>query len=1097
MSIRRQLRQRLFRILLLAEMAALPATLKAADFNWDADPGTPGIQAGAAIWASNTWWDPITGSGATFGSGDTAWFGGASSGSIGGTVTLNSNQTASGLVFGRSVTTPYSLVSDGSPRVLTVGAGGLRAYAGALSSTTIGDSNLSMLLSANQSWSSFNGATSALTVNGAVDLGGNVLSIDRGHFTFANTISNGSLRLRSGVSGGGSGVTLTAANTFTGGVTFDRSTTMNLSGNGSLAGGPITLNRGTIFLDNSVTNNTDRLANSSAVAVNGSSRIHFLGNQTGSFSETIGATTLNAGNLLVGSLQAAAGQTSTLTFSSLTRSSGSLATATFVGQGLGTNAQNRIMITGQAAGDIGPWAIHQTSADPSAFVNTTFAAYDSTNGVIAGTTTVLGATSNNAATNFKYTANTNLTVTAANPHYKTLVLAPNGGRTISSSVAGNTAYIVSGGLAVSNTTTNGATTLSITNLRTGSSGGTGAAIPLYVIVGDPEIITASGSSTTATAQRTLILNSIVQDNPTYTGGLTLVKAGNGFLNSNADHTYTGPTVVNEGPININGAVTAFNGGAAGRLGASTSDASNLVLNGGLVLFNGTTAGTAVTDRLFTLGPGGGVIGNTGNTASVGVSWTNTGNIAVIGTGDRTLELRSNGATGFLNFQPNIIDGAGAVGVFASFNNAASVINLTSANSNYSGGNAINGNGTLRVTEIGGSGSVTGLGTGVWELRPASTPKVDFQHPVAGTDTTFTGSFNVGDQNITFQSSNPTGAGSVSSTATFGELTVGTATVATTNTGTVNVAANTVNSLATGNVTMIGNPTLAVGNTNGSAIGKFTLGALNDTGFARTITKTGAGTLVFGSNATAMQGAGVVDITADGAELGAANPLGNYAVRVGSAGSATLGLNANSTISGNITLGGTGTPVGTISTGANTLTITGALANNAGSTVTQIINGNLSLGNGTRTFNIDSGATGSDVTINAAISNGSINKTGLGILTLTGANALGAGSNVNVSAGTLIAGSNLGSNTLTVGATGSFQMLNSTAQTLTLAGVSNALTLNAGGRLGFELGAPGTNDLIDILAGGSALTTSGSFTLDFYNLGGLAAGTYNLLTARAV
>jgi autotransporter-associated beta strand protein len=85
------------------------------------------------------------------------------------------------------------------------------------------------------------------------------------------------------------------------------------------------------------------------------------------------------------------------------------------------------------------------------------------------------------------------------------------------------------------------------------------------------------------------------------GGLT--KTGLGTLTLTADNTFTGPTKVLAGALSV---ATIPNGGADSPLGASTSAASNLVLDGGKLLYTGADA---TTDRGFALGAAGGAIEN--------------------------------------------------------------------------------------------------------------------------------------------------------------------------------------------------------------------------------------------------------------------------------------------------------------------------------------------------------------------------------------------------------------------------------------------------------------------------------------------------------
>jgi hypothetical protein len=66
--------------------------------------------------------------------------------------------------------------------------------------------------------------------------------------------------------------------------------------------------------------------------------------------------------------------------------------------------------------------------------------------------------------------------------------------------------------------------------------------------------------------------------------------------------------------------------------------------------------------------------------------------------------------------------------------------------------------------------------------------------------------------------------------------------------------------------------------------------------------------------------------------------------------------------------------------------------------------------------------------------------------------------------------------------------NGAAGTLT---VGNGLTLNSGSLLRFDIGAPGTSDLINVTGGTFTVNGGGAITLDT-SLGGLAAGEYNLI-----
>jgi autotransporter-associated beta strand protein len=133
---------------------------------------------------------------------------------------------------------------------------------------------------------------------------------------------------------------------------------------------------------------------------------------------------------------------------------------------------------------------------------------------------------------------------------------------------------------------------------------------------------------------------------------------------------------------------------------------------------------------------------------------------------------------------------------------------------------------------------------------------------------------------------------------------------------------------------------------------------------------------------------------------------------------------------------------------------------------------------------------------ASASTGSLTKTGPGLVIIPGTTAWTAViPAVTVSEGTLRAGFGTGGiSALTVASAGHMDFTNSAAEVLTLGTTANALTLTGGAHLIFELGAPTTGDRIIVGTGGNALTSGGTITLDFINLGNaLGAGTYDLLS----
>jgi autotransporter-associated beta strand protein len=261
---------------------------------------------------------------------------------------------------------------------------------------------------------------------------------------------------------------------------------------------------------------------------------------------------------------------------------------------------------------------------------------------------------------------------------------------------------------------------------------------------------------------------------------------------------------------------------------------------------------------------------------------------------------------------------------------------------------------------------------------------------------------------------------------------------------------------------------------------------------RPLEKDGTGTLVLnnvaytfpiagtaaGSNFTTVIGDGT---TLGGTlQLGAAGqlPAGALTVTAG-----TLNLNGFSFTTVGTTNMGSG-PAGstsTITTGAGTLTLAGAVTynvtNNPGPAT---INGNLALGSSTRTFTANhSTANTTDITINAVISgSGGLTLAGGGQLLLTGTNTYTGTTTIN--AGTLVVGANAPS-----GAAGALGNATSAVLLGNTTGSSNAALLTGGaftvGRaVTLQAGNTGTNTLGGNTANASSFT--GNITVS--NTGGV-------------
>jgi fibronectin-binding autotransporter adhesin len=175
------------------------------------------------------------------------------------------------------------------------------------------------------------------------------------------------------------------------------------------------------------------------------------------------------------------------------------------------------------------------------------------------------------------------------------------------------------------------------------------------------------------------------------GGSTgLTKGGTNTLSlSGGANAYTGVTILNNGTVTVS---ALANGGSASDIGAATSAATNLVFNGGTLQY---TNGTVSIDRLFQLATSGGTINASGSGA---LSLTNTGAIAYVGGGLRTLILTGTTATNN-TLAAVLADNGGATSLIK---NGAGEWDLT-GNNTYSGLTTIN-NGTLHIGNGGASGS---------------------------------------------------------------------------------------------------------------------------------------------------------------------------------------------------------------------------------------------------------------------------------------------------------------------------------------------------------------------------------------------------------
>ena len=174
--------------------------------------------------------------------------------------------------------------------------------------------------------------------------------------------------------------------------------------------------------------------------------------------------------------------------------------------------------------------------------------------------------------------------------------------------------VINGNGATIDASGTGAGTLSFTN--------PGPNINLFDTAGT-RTITLTGSNTGGNLLAIPLTNQDVN-------ATSLLKTGTGTWVLTAANTYSGPTTINGGVLSVS---SLANGGTASNIGQSTNAAGNLVLDSGTLRYTGEA--NASTDRLLTVGAGGGSIDSAGTGT---LSFTNTGSVAFTGTGNRTLTL---------------------------------------------------------------------------------------------------------------------------------------------------------------------------------------------------------------------------------------------------------------------------------------------------------------------------------------------------------------------------------------------------------------------------------------------------------------------------
>jgi autotransporter-associated beta strand protein len=550
------------------------------------------------------------------------------------------------------------------------------------------------------------------------------------------------------------------------------------------------------------------------------------------------------------------------------------------------------------------------------------------------------------------------------------------------------------------------------------------------------------------ATGTLTMGGVISNNGANTVGLTMSTGNLGVVVLNGTNTYTGPTTLSSGTLQL---------GNPAALGATT--APLYIDKGGTLDLGGKTISNPVTI--------------TGNGTGAGATITNS-NAATTSVLNGTLTLTGALATSGKNITVNgTISGAGTLTAMG----AGSVLNLSGTSNTYTGSTTVS-SGTLQLGSAGALGSTSSLTIGVGGLdlggNAVTTPVTvtasgatitnsNAASPGALNGTlTLNGALTTSGNNTTVSGpisgsgalNMALGAGSVltlngssntysgSTTITSGTLQLGgtsalSSSAVTISGGTLDLDGQTISNSIT-----IGATGATITNTNTSASGVLTgtvtlVGALTAAAPAASDTwaMKSTGTFVGGSQTLTKTGLGEVDINATGA-----SGLGNILI---SAGSLSFGINATMGTGFTVTVnsGATLESFDDSNTFADALNLNGGTVQNNGGSTT--FTGSVALGTNTsNTFNVGFGDT---TTFSGVISGG-----GTGTLSGSGAGTLvlaGAGTNTFVGSTTFTGGTLQLANTSSapLGATTNLLTING-AEILDLDGqtIPNPITIGATG-----------------------------------------------------
>jgi autotransporter-associated beta strand protein len=490
---------------------------------------------------------------------------------------------------------------------------------------------------------------------------------------------------------------LSTNNTYTGTTVLNNGTLALTGANGAISASTafaVSTNSVLLLNNTSSVNNTNRISDTATISLCGGTLSFSNNGSSASYSENLGAVTVNQGYSTVATVQAAAGQTATLRFASLTHAAAG--TVNFTGTELGDDTRNRIYITSQADGLIGPWAT----------VNgTNLAAYSSAKGVYA---------SSDAAsyTDIAARGPSSTIVSNAASYVRINLPGDNGPIQLGSPVTRITALVQNTAVPATIATADKTLQTSVLSVPSGMASIT---VGENANEGTLAPLAANGELALNNAgANDLTVNAVIANNGT---APALTKYGGGNATLTATNTFSGTVTVCEG------ALVLAQGNA---LQNATLSTAGIVFDSSVVSHAFTLGGLSGASNLSLADNAGSpnavalTIGKNNASTTYAGSLTGAGSLTKIGTGTLTLS-GTNSLTGGLAVSAGTVTASalGALGPGPVTNNAT--LNLTAGAVTYSGlSTALSGSGTVNVTLSTGSsttylnGDYSGF-TGVWNI----------------------------------------------------------------------------------------------------------------------------------------------------------------------------------------------------------------------------------------------------------------------------------------------------------------------------------------------------------------------------------------------